>query len=203
MRCPYCDHSEARVIDSRDASEGIRRRRECLHCGLRFSTMERVQAAGLLVVKRDGRREEFNREKVRGGVLQACAKRPVSSETVEKLVSDVERDLEGLGRAEVPSALIGQMVVGRLRFQDHVAYVRFASVYHNFQDIESFAQEVESLRQADGEGTIPNAGGRRAELQAQLSLPFNGDTSKPKARRGRRRAPTDHGLRESQEPAQE
>ena len=187
MRCPYCDHSEARVIDSRDASEGIRRRRECLRCGLRFSTMERVQAAGLLVVKRDGRREEFNREKVRGGVLQACAKRPVSSETVEKLMDDVERELESLGRAEVPSALIGQMVVERLRTQDHVAYVRFASVYHNFQDIESFAQEVESLRQAaDGEATAPNAGGRRAELQAQLSLPFNGDTSKPR-RRGQKR----------------
>ena len=134
--------------------------------------MEQVQAAALLVAKNDGRRERFSREKVHSGVQLACAKRPLSVEDVDGLVMAVERQVEGLGRAEVPSALIGELVMEQLRALDRVAYVRFASIYRDFQDIESFASEVESLRQAPAVGA---AGG--STVQAQLPLPINGGTA--------------------------
>ena len=146
MRCPYCDHDNSRVTDSRDASDGIKRRRECARCGLRFTTVERPFSAAQLVVKRDGRREEFDREKVRNGILTACTKRPVSSQAIDRLVDDVERQIGALGKAEVPGTMIGQLVMEALKALDHVAYVRFASVYRNFADLESFAQEVEALQ---------------------------------------------------------
>ena len=173
MRCPYCDHDESRVTDSREATDGIRRRRECGRCGLRFTTVERVQTASLLVVKRDGRREEFKRDKVRTGILHACTKRPVSVEAIDGLVDQVERELSSLSRAEVPGAMIGQLVMEGLRSLDHVAYVRFASVYRNFTDLESFAKEVEALqREPDGNPASP--------LEAQLSLPMAGEGTKEK-----------------------
>ena len=165
MRCPYCDHDNSRVTDSRDASDGIKRRRECARCGLRFTTVERPFTAAQLVVKRDGRREEFDREKVRNGILTACTKRPVSSQAIDRLVDDVERQIGGLGKAEVPGTVIGQLVMEGLKSLDHVAYVRFASVYRNFKDVESFAQEVEAL-QRDPEPHVD------AALAAQLSLPM-------------------------------
>ena len=173
MRCPYCDHDESRVTDSREASDGVRRRRECGRCGLRFTTVERVQTTSLLVVKRDGRREEFIADKVRSGVLHACTKRPVSVEAIDGLVEQVERGLSRLGRPEVPGAVVGQMVMEELKTLDHVAYVRFASVYRNFTDPESFAKEVEAL-QLEPE---PNPVGA---LQAQLSLPISGEEIKEK-----------------------
>ena len=179
MRCPYCDHDESRVTDSRDASGGVRRRRECSRCGLRFTTVERVQTTSLLVVKRDGRREEFNAEKVRAGVLHACTKRPVSVEAIDGLVEQVERGLASLGKAEVPGAVIGQLVMEGLKTLDHVAYVRFASVYRNFTDLESFAKEVEALQREPE----PNPVGA---LQAQMSLPLSRDETKenpPKRRK--------------------
>jgi len=184
VHCPYCDHPDVRVVDSRDAAEGIRRRRECHFCGQRFTTMEQVQAAALLVAKHDGRREPFSREKVRTGVQLACAKRPLSIEDVDGLVVGVERELERLGRAEVPSALIGELVMEQLRALDRVAYVRFASIYRNFQDIDSFAQEVESLRQATA---VPASGG--STVQAQLPLPINGGASVAR-RRSKSRGPS-------------
>ena len=165
MRCPYCDHDNSRVTDSRDASDGIKRRRECARCGLRFTTVERPYTAAQLVVKRDGRREEFDREKVRNGILTACTKRPVSSQAIDRLVDDVERQIGGLGKAEVPGTVIGQLVMEALKALDHVAYVRFASVYRNFADLESFALEVEAL-QRDPEPHVD------AALAAQLSLPM-------------------------------
>ena len=177
MHCPYCDHADVRVVDSRDAAEGIRRRRECHFCGQRFTTLEQVQAAPLLVVKRDGRREPFSREKAHRGALLSCAKRPVSAADVDGLVVAVERQLEGFGRAEAPSALIGELVMEQLRALDRVAYVRFASIYRNFQDIDSFAQEVESLRQAP---EVPASGG--TSVQAQLPLPINGGTATARRR---------------------
>ena len=186
MRCPYCGDDDSRVTDSRDTEEGIRRRRECQRCGLRFSTFERVQTTALLVVKRDGRREEFHREKVRAGVLQACTKRPVSIEAIDRLAEDIERGLGRLGRAEVPSVVIGEMVVERLRTLDHVAYVRFASIYRNFQDLESFQKEVEGLLAEDPAAEEGRA--RPSELQAQLTLPFNGEAAQTK-RRGRGKKP--------------
>jgi len=193
VRCPYCGHDDSRVTDSRDTDDGIRRRRECQQCGLRFSTFERVQTTGLLVVKRDGRREEFHRDKVQAGVLSACTKRPVTIEEIERLTEGIERELGRLGRAEVLSAVIGQLVMGRLMALDRVAYVRFASIYRNFQDVESFQKEVEDILKAGDQGDA--ARGASPELQAQLALPFNGEGAEGKRRGGgnaktkRRRSP--------------
>ncbi len=154
MHCPYCNHNDAKVIDSRDAEEGIRRRRECLRCGLRYTTYERVQMLALLVAKRDGRREEFNRDKLTASLLKACAKRPLPTGAIEKIVEDIEVEVQRLGRAEIRSSIIGEMVVERLKNLDRVAYIRFASVYRDFRDIETFKEEVEALltpREAPGE----------------------------------------------------
>ena len=154
MQCPYCGHQESRVTDSRDVEEGVRRRRECLRCGLRFTTYERVQTTALLIVKRDGRREEFNREKLTRGIRLACAKRPVSHERIEGVVTDVEAELQRLSRAEIPSSLLGEIVMSRLKQLDRVAYIRFASVYRNFADIDSFEAEVKALKK-DTTGQLP------------------------------------------------
>ncbi len=147
MRCPYCNSPESRVTDSRTAENGIRRRRQCIPCGLRFTTYERVQTTALLVAKGDGRREEFNREKLTAGIVKACAKRPVPFGAIEKVVDNIEDDLQRLGNAEIRSSILGEMVMERLRRLDRVAYVRFASVYRDFQDIESFEQVVKDLRE--------------------------------------------------------
>ncbi len=144
MNCPYCG-SKSKVIDSRSAGEGIRRRRECLACGQRFTTYERIAPRRLMVVKSDGRREEFDREKLLSGVQKACAKRPISTEAIEELVSGIEGKLYGRGDGEVESQVIGGMVMERLRELDDVAYVRFASVYRRFADVESILQEIEEL----------------------------------------------------------
>ncbi|MQF83039.1 transcriptional repressor NrdR [SAR202 cluster bacterium AD-802-E10_MRT_200m] len=186
MYCPYCEYNDSKVMDSRDSGEGIKRRRECSQCGLRFSTVERIQTSGTLVVKRDGRREEFNREKVRGGVMQACAKRPVSVSVIDKLVSEVEREIENMGRAEVSGEQIGRIVAERLRLTDRVAYVRFASVYNNFQDIESFALEVASLRATEGQKIVLSDGKPNAYVQTQLSLPLSGIKLQDKRRKKRK-----------------
>ena len=165
MRCPYCNFPDSKVTDSRTAENGIRRRRECGQCGLRFTTYERVQSTALLVAKGDGRREEFNREKLMAGIVKACAKRPVSFREIEKVVEDVEAQLQHLGHAEIPAAVLGEMVMERLRRLDRVAYVRFASVYRDFQDIESFEKVVKDLRENTEqlsliEGTPPPPRGR-------------------------------------------
>jgi len=146
MNCPYCSHPDSKVTDSRESSESIRRRRECLLCGRRFTTYERVQA-GLLVIKKDGRREEFQREKLVTGVRKACTKRPVSEETIEKMADEIEAELQEMGKLEVASSTIGEMVMERLKEIDRVAYIRFASVYRQFADIETFKEEVEALTQ--------------------------------------------------------
>lgn len=133
------------MIDSRDSGDSIRRRRECLQCGLRFTTYERVQTRALLVAKRDGRREEFDREKLWASVKSACAKQPLPIGSIEKTIDDIETQLLNAGRAEIPSRSIGELVMERLRELDRVAYIRFASVYRDFRDIESFKEEVEAL----------------------------------------------------------
>ena len=147
MCCPYCSYPESRVTDSRTVENGTRRRRECGQCGLRFTTYERVQSTALMVAKQDGRREEFTRGKLTTGIAKACAKRPVSSREIEKIVEDIESELQQLGHAEIPAVSLGEMVMERLRRLDRVAYVRFASVYRDFQDIESFEQVVKDLRE--------------------------------------------------------
>ncbi len=148
MRCPNCGHTDSKVTDSREVESGIRRRRECLNCKVRFTTYERLQSTALMVSKRDSRREEFNREKLVSGIRKACAKRPITSRTIEKMVEDIEAELQHLGQGEVPSNVIGEMVMERLQHLDRVAYIRFASVYRDFQDIESFEQAVNDLRES-------------------------------------------------------
>ncbi|MGE5593538.1 MAG: transcriptional regulator NrdR [Betaproteobacteria bacterium] len=147
MKCPYCGHPDSRVIDSRATEEGsaIRRRRECMSCGRRFTTYEVVDEVPLMVVKKDGRREPFNRNKILTGLMKACQKRPVPMSVLEEVTSDVERELRGRLEREVSSREIGEMVIRRLRDLDKVAYVRFASVYREFKDIDTFMDELKKL----------------------------------------------------------
>jgi transcriptional repressor NrdR len=145
MNCPYCGYYDSKVIDSRDVNDGVRRRRQCLSCSSRFTTYERVQPASLFVIKKDGRREEFNRDKLLAGIRKACEKRPLPIGSVDKLSSDIEAELYHLGRAEISSTVIGDMVMEGLKHLDHVAYIRFASVYRDFTDITTLKQAVDSL----------------------------------------------------------
>lgn len=145
MNCPYCGHYDSRVIDSREIDDGIRRRRQCLKCDSRFTTYERLQPAGLFVMKKDERREEFNRDKLLTGIRKACEKRPLPSGTVDKIAEDIEAELYSSGRLEVPSAIIGDMVMEKLKALDHIAYIRFASVYREFTDITTLKEVVDSL----------------------------------------------------------
>ena len=145
MKCTYCGHDDSRVTDSRSANQGIRRRRQCLECGARFTTYERVEDGSMTIVKKDRRRERFDREKLLGGVRKACEKRPLPTETAEKLVDDVESELHRMGKSEIPSSVVGEMVMERLLKLDHIAYIRFASVYRSFADIGSLKKEVDTL----------------------------------------------------------
>ncbi|MBQ7492039.1 MAG: transcriptional repressor NrdR [Clostridia bacterium] len=147
MRCPYCAYPESKVIDSRptDESNSIRRRRECLSCGKRFTTYETVESVPLVVVKRDGSRQAFDRNKILNGLLRACEKRPVSLETLEKVVTDIEQNLLNSMDREIPSERVGELVMDELKHVDQVAYVRFASVYRQFKDIDSFMEELNRL----------------------------------------------------------
>ena len=161
MKCPFCGKKDTRVIDTREVGEGVRRRRECKICRQRFTSYERVATTSLLVVKNDGRREPFDSGKLLKGILRASAKRPIPTETLEQMVKDVEKELYELGRAEVESEVIGRMVMKRLRDLDDVAYVRFASVYRRFQDVDSLAEEIEEFKEWKR---------RKAELESQLRL---------------------------------
>jgi transcriptional repressor NrdR len=173
MRCPNCGHSNSKVTDSREVESGIRRRRECRACKVRFTTYERLQSTAMMVSKRDSRREEFNREKLVSGIRKACAKRPITSRTIEKMVEDIEAELQHLGHGEVPSSAIGEMVMERLSDLDRVAYIRFASVYRDFQDIESFEQAVSDLREGNSQPTRPEiqAGRSRRTRRRSSSKP--------------------------------
>jgi len=149
MNCPYCDYPDSKVIDSRDVNEGVRRRRQCLSCGSRFTTYERMQPASLFVIKKDQRREEFSRDKLLIGIRKACEKRPLPTGAVDKLVDDIEAELYHLGKPEIPSTVIGDMVMERLKSLDYIAYIRFASVYREFTDITALKQEVDTLLSAE------------------------------------------------------
>src|SRR5215510_7182432 len=152
MKCPFCSHIENRVIDSRLSREGdvTRRRRECTHCERRFTTYERVEEILPLVVKKDGRREAYDRLKVVNGLRKACEKRPVSMATIEEVADRIERLLQSRGEKEIPSAAIGEEIMRQLYDLDKVAYVRFASVYRSFQDLDAFMHELKEL--VDGRG---------------------------------------------------
>lgn len=147
MKCPYCAHLDTRVVESRPTDEGaaIRRRRECLKCNERFTTYERVETVPLMVVKKDGTREEFNRNKILQGLITACEKRPVAMKILEDVATSIERMLRNSLETEVSSQAIGELVMDALREIDEVAYVRFASVYRQFKDIQRFLEELESL----------------------------------------------------------
>ena len=145
MKCPFCASTSSRVIDTRDAEGGIRRRRECEECERRFTTYERVAPLRLMVVKRDGRREPFDRNKIVNGIQIACAKRPVETEAIEELVSSIEQELYHRGTREITSRGIGEMVMLGLRKLDDVAYIRFATIYRHFADVDDLAEEIEEL----------------------------------------------------------
>jgi len=153
MNCPYCDYNDCKVIDSRDAGDGIRRRRQCLKCGARFTTYERLHPGSLFVIKKDGRREEFDSAKLLTGLRKACEKRPLPTGAVDKLSDDIESKLYQQGKAEIPATAIGDMVMERLKGLDHIAYIRFASVYRDFTDITTLKREVDTLLDAGTEIT--------------------------------------------------
>ena len=147
MKCPYCGYKESKVIDSRPADENssIRRRRECLSCGKRFTTYETVESLPMVVVKKDGSRQSFDRRKVLGGMIRACEKRPVPLAELEKIAEEIEQDLQNSMEREISTEAIGEKVMERLRNVDQVAYVRFASVYRQFKDIDTFMTELNKL----------------------------------------------------------
>ena len=147
MRCPFCNYYDIGVIESRHIEEEmvIRRRRICKRCNKRFTTYERIDLIPLMVVKKDGRREPFSREKITNGIIKACEKRPISIDTINELVVDIERTMKNEGKSEVQSSQIGELVISKLRVLDEVAYVRFASVYRQFKDVSSFVKEIKNL----------------------------------------------------------
>ena len=151
MKCPFCSEIENKVIDSRlskDASV-IRRRRECLTCSRRFTTYEHIEEIPIMIIKKDGRRELFSRDKVRSGMLKACEKRNISMNLIEEFIDDMERDLRESEEKEIPASVIGEKIMAKLHELDDVAYVRFASVYREFKDVNDFVQELKKLLSAD------------------------------------------------------
>ena len=161
MKCPFCASTDSRVIDTRSAEGGIRRRRECQDCQRRFTTYERVAPLRLMVIKHDGRREPFDREKILNGIQIACAKRPIATESIEELVSGIESELYHRGNREVTSREIGEMVMRNLRQLDEVAYIRFATIYRKFADVDELVDEIENLQERRQ---------REAILKAQMRL---------------------------------
>ncbi len=147
MKCPYCGHTESKVVDSRPTDEGesIRRRRECLACQKRFTTYETIESLPMIVIKKDGSRQAFDRQKLLNGLLRACEKRPVPLQALENMVNEIEQTLQNSLMREVPTEKIGSMVMDRLKELDEVAYVRFASVYRQFRDINTFMDELNKL----------------------------------------------------------
>ena len=161
MKCPYCGSDDSRVVDSRDTTDGVRRRRECIKCQARFTTYERLQPVNLYVIKKDLRHEEFNKEKLLGGIRKACEKRPLAAGAVEQLADDVESELFQMGKAEIQSSVVGDLVMAQLKKLDYIAYIRFASVYRDFADITDLKQEVDTLM------------GHQSPPDGQLTLPIN------------------------------
>jgi transcriptional repressor NrdR len=162
LKCPFCKAGHSRVVDSRASADGfaIRRRRECLSCNRRYTTYERIEESPLRVVKKDGRREPFDRRKILMGLLKACEKRPVSMDTLEEIVSRIEHHVTDQFEREVPSKFIGRQVMRELRKVDPVAYVRFASVYRDFKDVSEFVEEIQPMLKESGRGAAEKEPGR-------------------------------------------
>ena len=153
MKCPYCNHPDTRVIDSRPAEDGnsIRRRRSCDVCGKRFTTYEKVETIPLIIIKKDNNREQYNRKKIENGVLRACYKRPVSAEDIQRSIDSIETKIFSPEAKEIPSSRIGEIVMEELKGLDEVAYVRFASVYRQFKDINTFVSELKNILMEKGD----------------------------------------------------
>ena len=145
MICLYCDSTQSKVVDSRDISKGLRRRRECLECNKRFTTYETIQTKSVIVTKTDGRIEQFDEEKIWSSLNKACAKRPISNRSLNKIILDIESEIEISGKNEISTKKIGQKIMAGLENLDRVAYIRFASVYREFESVESFKKEIDSL----------------------------------------------------------
>jgi len=145
MYCPYCSHKESKVTDKRASPEGIRRRRECLKCGKRFTTYEKISKEDIYVIKKDGRREKFDREKLEGGIIKAFEKRPIPKEKINETINEIEEQIRKKGKKEIKTSEIGEIVMKKIKKLDNVAYIRFASVYRDFQDINDFKQEMKKL----------------------------------------------------------
>ncbi len=176
MKCPYCGHEQDRVLDSRplEAASIIRRRRECQSCHKRFTTYERLESVPLMVIKSDDRREPFSREKLREGILRACEKRPIGPDAIERVVSEIEYELQDYVMV-VPSRVIGEKVLKKLLDLDTVAYVRFASVYRQFQDVDAFLEELNKLKKSPVKAPPamhPGRGGRRVRKNGAPSKTF-------------------------------
>ncbi len=187
MKCPYCEESQSKVTDSRDAENGIRRRRECLSCGRRFTTHEQVRLPTLLVEKRDGRRQEFDRAKLQTGVDIACTRRPIPRRDVDRLVDDIETELQRLGSGLVKSRDLGLMVLERLRLIDEVAYMRYASVYYDFQNANDFEERARTLREGHPEPLVNVAamGSRRTRQRRAQPRGGTGRSTQPQGGTGR------------------
>jgi len=190
MRCPNCGAPDSRVTDSRDTGEEIRRRRECAACGVRFTTYERIQRAALVVAKRDGRREEFDPPKLLRSIRLACVKRPLPTGALDKLVEEIGSDLQRLGRAEVPASVIGDAALRRLREIDSVAYIRYASVYRDFDDLQGFVREIREYHNAGEEEQAAASSAQLELIPHEYALP-----PKQRARRGRRPGITKPGIK--------
>ena len=163
MNCPYCGFKEDKVVDSRATAENsaIRRRRECLKCGQRFTTYEYIEDVSLMVVKKDGRRQAFDRKKILAGIIKACEKRPISIDKMEELVTSIERAIHKKSDREVSSRLIGELIMEKLKLLDDVAYVRFASVYRRFQDVSQFMKALNEILQGEKVRRDKKKSGRR------------------------------------------
>lgn len=146
MKCPYCSNTTLRVTDKRPSSDGIRRRRECLKCKKRFTTHEKIDSLEFYVIKKDNKREKFEREKLERGINKAFEKRPVSKEAIDKMINEIEEQLRKKGKKEIKSSIIGELVMKKIKKLDNVAYIRFASVYRDFQDIKDFKKEISELK---------------------------------------------------------
>lgn len=145
IKCPYCSNTSSKVTDKRASPHGVRRRRECLKCEKRFTTHEKIDFGDFYVIKKDGSREKFSREKLERGIQRAFEKRPVSKEEIEKMINEVEEQLRRKGKKEVKSSVVGEIVMKKLKKMDNIAYIRFASVYRNFQDVSDFKRELKEL----------------------------------------------------------
>lgn len=145
MYCPYCSHKNSKVTDKRESPEGIRRRRECLKCGKRFTTYEKAAIEDIYAIKKDNRREKFSREKLEGGIIKAFEKRPVEKNKIDKMINEIEEQIRKRGKKEIKTSEIGELVMKKIKKIDNVAYIRFASVYRDFQDINDFKREMKGL----------------------------------------------------------